>query len=305
MEKIKGLIAAPFTPFKTDGSLNLDMIERQAELFTTNNLKGVFVGGTTGESMSLTIKERMAIAERWIEVSPENFKVIIHTGHTSLSDCKTIAQHAQKIGAYATGAIGPLYYKLNTVEDLVLFTGEIAGAAPELPFYYYHFPSMTGIYFPMVDYLEAAREHIPNLAGIKFTHEDLMDFKLCNELDNSRFELLFGRDEILLCGLALGALGAVGSTYNYMAPLYNQIMEAWHTKQLEQAGQLQYKAMQFVRILHKYGGGIICGKALMKITGIDCGPVRSPLKNLTDEELTHLYKELEKIGYFEFAINEV
>src|SRR5699024_4753297 len=168
-------------------------------------------------------------------VSPSNFKVFIHTGHTSLSDCKTIAEHAQDIGAFATGAMAPFFYKPITVEDLVLFTKEVAGAAPELPFYYYHIPSMTGVDFPMVEYLESARGKIPNLAGIKFTNENLMDFKLCQGLDSGRFELLYGRDETLLCGLSLGATGAIGSTYNYMAPLYNQIIDAWNDKELVKA----------------------------------------------------------------------
>ena len=82
MEKIKGLIDAPFTPFHEDGSLNLAPIPEYAALLARNGLKGVFINGSSGEGYMLTEEERMQLAEAWMAAVPEDFKVIVHVGST-------------------------------------------------------------------------------------------------------------------------------------------------------------------------------------------------------------------------------
>src|SRR5687768_10736869 len=95
---IVGLVAAPFTPFDDHGALNLRMVERQAASLVANRVIGAFVCGTTGEGLSLTTAERMALAQRWTSIAPETLQVIVHVGHTSLADCRALAAHAEKIG---------------------------------------------------------------------------------------------------------------------------------------------------------------------------------------------------------------
>lgn len=299
---IKGLIAAPFTAMNTDGSINLEIIEKQADFLYHNGVIGVFICGTTGESMSLTIRERMDIARRWTEVTPDGLKVIVHTGHTSLEDCKTLAIHAQQIGVYAIGAMGPCFFKPSNVEELVLFCAEIAASAPKLPFYYYYMPSMTGVNFPMVKFLKIAKGKIPNLAGIKYTHEDLMDYQLCLSFEDGRYDMLFGRDELLLCGLILGARGVVGSTYNFASPLYNKLIKAFEDGDLVGARKLQKKAVDMIKLLTQRPGLFhAAGKSIMTMLGVDCGPVRSPLTKMTPMQYENLKTELEKIGFFEYS----
>lgn len=297
---LSGLIAAPFTAMHEDGSINLYTIEKQAKSLIANRVNGAFICGTTGESMSLTIEERMNIAERWQAVAGENIAVIVHVGHTCLSDSKRLAAHAQEIGASAVATMSPCFFKPASVEDLVSFCAEIAAAASELPFYYYHMPSMTGGNFLMVDFLRVAADKIPTLAGIKFTFEDLMDFGRCLNMDNGRFNMLFGRDEILLAGLSLGATGAVGSTYNYAAPLYHQIIEAYRAGDMTTAQKKQAHAQDMVAVLHKFDG-LPAGKSIMKIIGCDCGGVRPPLRNLSKEQYDELANELEQIGFFTYC----
>lgn len=299
-KNLSGLIAAPFTAMHKDGSINLDRIEKQAKSLITNSVNGAFVCGTTGESMSLTIEERMMIAERWQNVAEGKLAVIVHVGHTCLSDSKELANHAQRIGACAIGCMAPFFFKPATIKQLVSFCTEVAQAAPKLPFYYYHMPSMTGVNFSMVDFLEAASDKIPTLAGVKFTYEDLMDFGQCLKLENGRFNMLFGRDEILLTGLSLGATGAVGSTYNYAAPLYHRIIEAYKDGNMATAQKEQAHAQDMVAILYNYGG-LPAGKAIMKIIGIDCGGVRPPLRSLSKEQYNKLASELEQIGFFDYC----
>ncbi|MDQ3814477.1 MAG: dihydrodipicolinate synthase family protein [Armatimonadota bacterium] len=297
--QLTGLIAAPFTPLQPDGSLNLDAIEKQAAAMSANGVAGVFICGSTGEGVSLTIAERRQVAERWKAVGGDDLILIVHVGHECLTDARELAAHARQIGADAVAALGPRYFKPANVDDLVAFCAEIARAAPDLPFYYYHIPSMTGLSFGMYDFIVAARERIPNLAGFKFTHEDLLDFGRCRRSFGDDLNILFGRDEMLLGALALGARGAVGSTYNFAAPLARRLIAAYQKGDMAAAQREQARSQEMITVFRGYGG-IVGMKAVMKMIGIDCGPVRLPLRNLAPEQCERLQAELDRIGFFSF-----
>lgn len=296
--RLTGLVAAPFTPFHADGELNLAGIERQAEHLVRTKVRGAFVCGTTGEGMSMTIDERKQVAKRWVEVAGKKLSVIVHIGHTSLGDVRELAGHAQKIGAHAVSAMGPCFFRPASVSDLVDYCRDAAGAASGLPFYYYHIPVMTGVHFAMKDFLTQSIDRVPTLAGVKFTHENLMDYRQCVTLSDGRFDILFGRDEILLAGLALGAKGAVGSTYNYAAPIYNKLMRCFEAGDLAGAQAQQTQAIEMIVVMLG-GGGMAANKVMMKMVGVDCGPVRSPLANITDAQERQLRESLEAIGFFD------
>ena len=300
-EEFLGLIAPPFTPMRADGSVDLGRIEKHAEAFAADGVRGAFVCGTTGEGVSLTLSERQAVAERWREVAStagKDFLVFVNVGCLAVGDSRTLAADAQKIGADAIAAAAPSYFRPACAEDLVGFCAEIAAAAPKLPFYYYHIPAMTNVYLPVADFLAAAGERMPTLTGVKFTYEDLMDFGRCVRLAGGRYKMLFGRDEILLSGLALGAGGAIGTTYNFAAPLYYRILRAWEAGDLAAARKDQALAAEMIVLMRKFGG-VPAAKAMMKMARLDCGPVRPPLADLTDEQFAELRRRLEAIGFFE------
>jgi len=299
-EHITGLVAAPFTPFHDDGSLNLGRVEAQVASLVASGVVGAFVCGTTGESLSLTVPERMAVAERWREAAPEDFAVIIHVGHPCLDDAKALAARAQKVGASAIGAMAPCFFKPPDADALVAWCAEVAAAAPGLPFYYYHIPSMTGVDIPLFDFLERAADRIPTLAGAKFTYEDLMDYQRSVRFGGGRYDILFGRDEILLEALAVGATGAVGTTYNFAAPLYLRVIEAFRRGDLAAAQADQHRAAEMIATLLRHGG-LPAFKAVMKMIRVDCGPVRPPLRDLAAEQRRRLRGDLEGIGFFEFC----
>jgi len=294
--KLTGLIAAPFTAMCPDGSLNLGLIEAQARHLAAAGVRGAFICGTTGEGFSLTTEERMQVAERWLAVAPKSLAVIVHVAHNSLDESQKLAAHAEQIGAYAIASIGPTFFKPVGVEQLVDFCAPVAAAAPSLPFYYYHIPVMTGVNLSMPDFLRAAAKRIPNLAGIKFTDENLMAYTQCLNFEDGRYNILFGRDEILLAALALGATGAVGSTYNYMAPIYLKVMDAFKAGDLNAARQWQMASIHIIAVMIRHGG-LPAGKAMMKLQGLDCGPVRPPLRNLSAEQYAALQHDLAGVGF--------
>jgi N-acetylneuraminate lyase len=297
MNRLTGLIAAAVTPFSADGRLRSDRIDLLAELYAESGVSGVFACGTTGESHSLTSAERREVAERWLAAAKGRFPVIVHVGHNSLPEAQSLARHASESGAAAIGAMAPFFFKPASVADLVEYCAAIAAAAPELPFYYYHIPGVTGVTFPAADFLRQAAGRIPNLAGAKFTHTNLLDFQDCMAVDGGRYDILFGHDEILLAGLALGAKGAIGSTYNFAAPVYLRMLKAFEAGDLAAARREQLQAALMVQVLLKHGGVAAC-KAILQLMGIDCGPVRPPLKTIAGPQLAALREELRPFDVF-------
>lgn len=300
-DKTEGLIAAPMTAYHPDGTVNLDIIPPYAEFLQSNGVVGVFINGTTGEGFSLTLEERKAIADSWMKAVSGEFKVIVHISHTCTVSARQLARHAAQIGAYGIGQMGPLFYRPNRVEDLVEYASETAAQVSEIPYYYYHIPSMNNVYFPMLEFLRAAEPKIPNLTGIKYTHEDLVDFDLCHGFNNNKYDILYGRDETLLCSLALGCRGAVGSTYNIMAPLYTRLISAFNSGNLNDAHSFQRLSMKVIRLLAETNSFNSALKEVMNMIGLNLGGVRSPLINIEAKKITRLKEGLKGLRFFDFC----
>ncbi|AEE51152.1 dihydrodipicolinate synthase family protein [Haliscomenobacter hydrossis] len=296
IKKISGLVAAPFTPMHDDGRLNLGVIPAYAELLQQDQVNAVFVCGSTGEGPSLTFEEKIQVMQAWAATT---FNKIMLVGGTSLEECKHLARKASDLGYAGISFVAPYYFKPGSPEILADCCAEVAAAAPDLPFYYYHIPVLSGVNMPMLPLLEAVANRIPNFAGIKYTQEDLMDYAQCVQFQNQRYDLLWGRDEVMLSALAMGAKGAVGSTFNYAAPIYHALMDCFEKNDLEKALEYQHQSIEIVRLLGKYGG-IRVGKAFMRARGIDCGHFRLPIPRMTENVYQTFLKEVESIGFFEW-----
>ena len=300
MEKIKGLINAPFTPFHADGSLNLDPIPEYAALLVRNGLKGVFINGSSGEGYMLDEQERMQVAEAWMKAAPAGFKVIVHVGSTCVKSSRRLAAHAQEIGAWGIGAMATPFPRIGRVEELVNYCEEIAAGAPDLPFYYYHIPAFNNAFLSMYDFLKAVDDRIPNFAGIKYTFESLYEYNRCRRYKDGKFDMLHGQDETILPCLAMGgAQGGIGGTTNYNGRVLTGILEAWEKGDLETARELQNFSQDVIDVICHYRGNIVGGKRIMKLIGLDLGPNRTPFQNMTDEEEQAMRAELEAINFFE------
>jgi N-acetylneuraminate lyase len=297
---LHGLVAATHTPFHADGSLHLAAIERQAEHLLANRVATAFVGGSTGESHSLSLSERLALARRWSEVARGTaLRVVVHVGSNCLADAKTMAAQAEQSGAVAISALAPSYFKPRSLDALVACVAEIAGAAPATPFYFYDIPALTGVQWSMPDFLDRARDRIATLAGIKFTNPDLMAYQLCLRADAGSWDVPFGCDEFLLAALAFGARGAVGSSYNLAAPVYHRLIAAFERGDLEAARDEQFRSVRLIRLLAGFGY-MGAAKAVMQMLAVDVGSPRLPNESLTAEQARQLRGQLESLGYFDW-----
>jgi N-acetylneuraminate lyase len=297
---LTGLVAATHTPFHADGSLNLAIVETQAGHLLANKVHTAFICGSTGESHSLTFEERHALALRWSEViRGSQLKVVVHVGSNCLSDAAALARHAAQSGAVAVSALAPSYFKPRSVDVLIDCCAQIASAAPETPFYFYDIPVLTGVNLSMPEFLEVARRRIPNLAGLKFTNPDLMSYQLCLRAENGTFDCPWGIDEALLAALTMGATGAVGSTYNFAAPIYHRLMAAFASRDLASAREEQFRSVQLVQLLTGFGY-MGAAKTVMRMLGVDVGSPRLPNLGLAEEQQRALRQSLEAVGFFDW-----
>lgn len=281
-----------------DGRLNTEQIPAYYNLLKANGNIGAFICGSTGEGVSLTLAEKKEVAAAWAAAAAgdDNFKIITLVGGTCLQDAIDLAQHAQRLGLYAVSFTAPSYFKPANVQLLAACCSAVAAAVPDMPFYYYHIPVLTGVNFQMIDLLAEVNGHIPNFAGIKYTHEDFMDFLECLQFEDGKYDMLWGRDENLLSALVLGAKGGVGSTYNYAAPLYSALIEAYDQGDMVKARQLQKQSIDMIRLLGKYGG-IATGKAYMKLVGLDCGEFRLPVRNMSTDQFKAFAADVAALGF--------
>ncbi|MBM3992747.1 MAG: hypothetical protein FJ303_01100 [Planctomycetes bacterium] len=282
--RLTGLVAAPHTPMKPDGSLNPSVVSAQAALLLESGVRGAFVCGTTGESLSLTVSERVAVAEAWCDAVAGKMPIVVHVGSNSLMEARVLAAHAAQCGVDAIAAMAPSFFR-SSLDELIAYCAAITEAAPETPLYYYDIPTMTHFPIPTARFLEQAAKVIPSLHGVKYTNNDLVTLQECLAL--GEFDIVFGYDELLLAGLALGVNGAVGSTYNFAAPLYQRLLAAFANGNLTMARQCQLQSVRMIRTLQDFGFAR-ASKAMMELLGIDCGPVRLPLKPMTEDELRNL-----------------
>ena len=281
------LVVPTFTPFDDRRALAPDRVPAYADWLRSRGIGEVFVNGTSGEFASLTVAENRLMAARWCAQRTEDLKIIVHVGHIAAAEARELAVHAEACGADAISATPPFYFQPGSLEALIDIMGAIAAGAPRVPFYYYHIPGLTGVQFPMWKFLTGVREAIPNFDGLKFTYEDLSDYRLCLSRAGVDCEIFFGRDEMLLSALAAGATSGVGTLYNLIPDTFRSMVRAHAYGDLETAQSLQTTVCRLVEFA-KMQEPLPVFKAMMGLAGFDCGPCRLPLGRLEPSTLAEL-----------------
>ena len=310
--RIRGLVAPVFTPMKFSDAggvvVDLSKVPAQSAYLNRTGVDWAYTAGTTGESVDLTVAERIALAHAWIDVGVT--KVIVHVGAESLVDAKRMAADAEAYGANAIAAMPPTYLKPATLEALVATMAAVAAEAPNTPFYYYHIPIMTGVTFPMADFFALADAAIPSLIGVKFAYGALDDMSLTVNYgpfkngpawrQGQRPNVLFGKDQYLLSALVLGADGGVGTTYNWNGELQNAMMAAYRQGDHAMARQAQLAVTRMVVAMVNAStspslAGSLAFKVAMNAIGLDkldMGPPRLPMLPASSAGLASMKKTL-------------
>jgi N-acetylneuraminate lyase len=280
--RVKGLCAAPFQPMNPGGSLNHAAIPSHAEELAQQGVNYVFVGGTTGEGLRLSVAERKAVTEAWLKSGA--VQVIAHIGAEALPDAQELAAHAQASGCVAVGLQPSVFFKPDGVDGIIAYVEAIAAHCPALPVYYYHLAIMTGVHVrcdllvARVAEVQHTTGRLANFRGIKYSDPDLHfaanAAAAVAYVDGAPvvggFDILYGKDEQLAGALACAGLqGAVGSTYNYMGRVGNAIIAAAAANKSALVLAETRKLQLVVNLLHcssSYGpGGCNVGKAIMSL----------------------------------------
>ncbi|RJX75123.1 N-acetylneuraminate lyase [Vibrio sinensis] len=295
MKRLKGLIAAPHTPFNVDGSVNYPEIDKIAKHLIATGVKGIYACGTTGEGIQCSVAERKAIAEAWVEAINGKMDIILHTGALSIVDTIELTKHAETLDILATSVIAPSFFKPGSIADLVEYCATVAAAAPSKEFYYYH-SGMSGVMLDMEQFLIEADKRIPNLAGVKFNHVDIYEYQRCVRVLDGKFNIPWGVDEFLPAALAVGAESAVGSTYNYAADHFNSIIESFNAGDIKEVNKKMDAVIALIRVLVEFGG-VAAGKVAMQLHGIDAGNPRLPIRTLTESQKEVVLNKMQNAGF--------
>lgn len=302
--RMSGLVAAVVSPMDEAGELNLGVVPQVVDHLEKDGITGIYIAGSTGEGMSLTDEERRAVAEAYVGAAKGRMKTFVQVGHNSLKASAELAGHAEAIGADAVSATPTGYFKVSGEAELVEGLLPIVEAAPKTPFYYYHIPFLSGVNLDPMKLTDVAMDRLPTFCGIKYSDGgSLYNLPLLEKVAPG-LEFLAGSDEAYLMAMAQGFRSAVGSTYNYAAPLYDNVRNALSVGDFEQARVWQARALEMIGAM--FG---TCGrsslKVMMQMVGIDCGPVRRPIDPASPQQIEALRKRLDEMGWFEWVGQKV
>ena len=256
---IEGLVVAAVTPMHESGEIHYELIPEIVDHYERNRIAGIYILGSSGEGMSLTDTERRKVAEAFITAARGRMKTILQVGHSSLHTSAELAAAGEVLGVDAISATPPGYFKPKDEAGLVEGLRIITDGAPETPFYYYHIPALSGVVIDPMILTELALDRLPTFVGIKYSDgASLYNLPLLQAID-PRLEFMSGSDEAYLQCLAQGYQAAIGSTYGFAAPIYQEVHRAFAAGDLAAARLWQGRALEMIQQLLR-----ACGRAGLK-----------------------------------------
>ena len=297
MFQLTGMMSALLTPFDAEGNVNFTVLSDLVEWQLARGLAGFYILGSSGEGLLMSEAERRSVAEAVLRQVKSRAPVVVHVGALTTRTACSLASHAAEIGADATSSIPPFYYNVGP-EGVKQYYIQVA-AASGLPFYIYNIPGTTGVNVA-VDVVRELIAAVPNLRGIKYTAPDLYGMRKYIELDDGRFNVLSGADEIMVAAQAMGADGAIGTTENFLPRVFVDAYQAFHAGDVKTAEALQARINWTVNAFLSFSP-LAAVKEIMRLLGFDLGSPRPPLLALTDDQRGRLREMLEEIGFFKWA----
>ena len=274
---MQGIFTALLTPFNADYTVNEKSLQKLVEFNLEKGVNGFYVDGSTGEGMLMSPEERKEVFRIVKKAAGDRVDMIAHCGSVSTDDAISMAKEAEALGYTAVSAVAPYYYSFS-YEAIRKYYDDIVSSV-SLPMVIYNFPGGNGFTFTADIAAEIFKDE--RFIGIKHTSTDLFALQQFKQRIE-RITVFNGFDEMCLGGLAMGADGAIGSTYNFMADKFLRLYDEFKHGSVAEAQRIQNEANAIIAELVKYGV-MPCEKAILTFMGIDCGPCRRPFLPISAE----------------------
>ncbi|MCC6683161.1 MAG: dihydrodipicolinate synthase family protein [Phycisphaeraceae bacterium] len=287
LHSMSPIVAALITPFTDDDDVNHEALQQVIEHALSLGVRGFYVCGSTGEGLQMSVAERQQVVETVQSVVAGRCGVMVNISHMDIRAAVELGEHAYEQGASAISALPPIYNPVSS-EDIRDYLHELMDRT-RAPFTIYHVPVLTGRSMS-VDEVAMLAKH-PHFVGLKYTSDDSLLLARIKDIDEGRLMIWSGRDAYFLSNFAMGADGAVGSSFQLMGDVFNAIAKAYRSGDVQHARNLQTSASQIHARLGRYGP-YQSYKACFELMGIAAGRCRRPFRGLPQEANTHLRETL-------------
>ena len=287
--KYQGIIPAFYACYEDDGEISPERVETLTKHLIEIGVKGVYVGGSSGECIYQSVEERKIVLEHVMKAAEGKLTVIAHVACNNTSDSKKLAAHAQALGVDAIAAIPPIYFHLPEYA-IAEYWNDISSAAPDTDFVIYNIPQLAGVALTMPLFREMKKN--PRVAAVKNSSMPVQDIQMFKMEGGKGFVVFNGPDEQLVSGLAMGADGGIGGTYGVMPELYLRIKELTDVGKIEEAREIQYAADEIIYGMCSCHGNMYAViKEILRIReNLNIGGVRKPLPEIIPEDMKQIKK---------------
>ena len=295
MGLMQGISAPQLTPFCSDGSIDYDRYSVLSRRLADAGLTGIFVCGTTGEFVNLTLEERKRLLPAARAGAGANTRLMYNVTALNLTDLRELIEWAKANEADCLSVTPPFYHGYDA-EALTAYFCTVAKMAEGMPIYLYNIPGMVkNVITPAV--LRRVCDSCPNVRGLKdssMDYQTFLEFQL-SVRDVEAFELITGNDAQVLTALQAGGAGGVIAMASVFPELCQSIYTLWQSGQLEKAKEAQTTVMQ-LRSLVRRVMPIMAHKEILRLTGFDMGPARFPIRELNTHEKEEVRHSLTALG---------
>ena len=287
--KYQGIIPAFYACYDENGAISVEGVKALTRYMVEKGVKGVYVGGSSGECIYQSVAERKQVLEAVVEAAEGKLTIIAHVACNNTADSMELAAHAESLGVDAIAAIPPIYFHLPEYA-IAQYWNDISSAAPNTDFVIYNIPQLAGVALTMPLFHEMLKN--PKVAAVKNSSMPVQDIQMFKMEGGPDFVVFNGPDEQFISGRAMGADGGIGGTYAVMPELLLKADELLKAGKVKEAAEVQYAIDAIIYAMCACKGNLYAVmKEILRIReNLDIGGVRKPLPNLFPEDMDQVKK---------------
>ena len=281
--KYAGIIPAFYACYDEKGDISPKAVRELTEYYIQKGVKGLYVGGSSGECIYQTVAERKLLLENVMAVAKGKLTIIAHVACNNTADSMELAAHAESLGVDAIASIPPIYFHLPD-RAIAKYWNDISSAAPNTDFIIYNIPQLAGVALSIPLLQEMLKN--PRVIGVKNSSMPTQDIQMWKDEGGENFVVMNGPDEQFISGLAMGATGGIGGTYAVMPELFLKVWDLFHAGKMAEAAKIQNEICRIIyKMCSAHGNLYAVMKAVLKKHGMDVGSVRQPLSALIGSDM--------------------